>query len=106
VTLKTTHRPVVALPYNFEVHDIVMMALQQHPSEVWHSRAMDQFNWLYAESAERPKIMALACHPYLSGVPHRIGHVERTFEELLSKDGVAAWDGSKILDWYLTAKAA
>jgi peptidoglycan/xylan/chitin deacetylase (PgdA/CDA1 family) len=105
VTLKTTHKPVVALPYNFEIHDITMMALQHHPSEVWHSRAMDQFNWLYAEAAERPKILALACHPYLSGVPHRIGHVERTFEELLSKDGVVAWDGAKILDWYLTAKA-
>jgi peptidoglycan/xylan/chitin deacetylase (PgdA/CDA1 family) len=105
VTLKTTHKPVVALPYNFEVHDIVMMALQHHPSEVWHSRAMDQFNWLYAEAAERPKILALACHPYLSGVPHRIGHVERTFEDMLSTDGVVAWDGAKILDWYLTAKA-
>ena len=30
VTLKTTHKPVVALPYNFELHDIVMMALQNH----------------------------------------------------------------------------
>jgi hypothetical protein len=46
--------------------------------------------------------MAVACHPYLSGVPHRIGHVERTFAEILSHDGVVAWDGSKILDWYLT----
>jgi hypothetical protein len=34
-------------------------------------------------------------------VPHRIGHVQRTFEEILSRDGVVAWDGSKILDWYL-----
>lgn len=103
VTLKTTHKPVVALPYNFEIHDIVMMALQHHPSEVWHSRAMDHFNTLYAESAERPKIMALACHPYLSGVPHRIGHVERTFADILAHDGVVAWDGEKILDWYLKA---
>ena len=30
VTLKTTHKPVVALPYNFEIHDIVLMALQNH----------------------------------------------------------------------------
>ena len=57
---------------------------------------------LYAESAERPKFMAIACHPYLSGVPHRIGHVERTFAEILAHDGVVAWDGGKILDWYLT----
>jgi allantoinase len=103
VTLKTTHKPVVALPYNFEIHDIVMMALQHHPSEVWHTRALDHFNTLYAESAERPKIMAIACHPYLSGVPHRIGHVQRTFAEILAHDGVVAWNGEKILDWYLSA---
>ena len=101
VTLKTTHRPVVALPYNFELHDIVMMALQHHPSEVMHRRALDQFDCLYEESAERAKIMSIACLPYLSGVPHRIGHVRRTFEEILGRDDVVAWDGAKILDWYL-----
>jgi len=104
VTLKTTHKPVVALPYNFEIHDIVMMALQHHPSEVMYRRALDQFACLYAESEERPKVMAIACHPYLSGVPHRIGHVERTFEALLARPGVVAWDGAKILDWYLAQK--
>jgi allantoinase len=102
VTIETRHKPIVALPYNFEIHDIVMMALQNHPSDEWHGRALDHFDVLYAESAERPKFMAIACHPYLSGVPHRISHVERTFAEILSHDGVVAWDGSKILDWYLT----
>ena len=101
VTLKTTHKPVVALPYNFEIHDIVMMALQHHPSEEFHRRAMDAFACLYAESAKRAKIMAIACHPYLSGQPHRIGHVERTFTEILAQPGVACWNGETILDWYL-----
>jgi peptidoglycan/xylan/chitin deacetylase (PgdA/CDA1 family) len=101
VTLKTAHRPIVALPYNFEIHDIVMMALQHHPSEVMYSRALDQFRCLYDEAAERAKIMAIACHPYLSGAPHRIAHVQRAFEEILSHEGVVAWDGAKILDWYL-----
>jgi peptidoglycan/xylan/chitin deacetylase (PgdA/CDA1 family) len=104
VTLKTTHKPVVALPYNFEINDIVMMALQHLPSDQWHNRALDHFRTLYEESTERPKVMAMACHPYLSGVPHRIGHVERTFAELLAHDGVVAWDGAKILDWYLTER--
>jgi allantoinase len=100
VTLKTAHRPVVALPYNFEIHDIVMMALQHHPSDVMYSRALDQFRCLYDEATERAKIMAIACHPYLSGVPHRIAHVRRAFEEILGHDGVVAWDGARILDWY------
>jgi allantoinase len=101
VTLKTAHGPVVALPYNFEIHDIVLMALQHHPSDMMYARALDQFRCLYAESAERAKIMAIAMHPYLSGVPHRIAHVARTLEEILGHDGVVAWNGAKILDWYL-----
>ena len=48
VTLKTTHRPIVALPYNFEQHDIVMMALQHHTSDVMYRRSMDAFEWLYS----------------------------------------------------------
>jgi len=104
VTVKTTSRPIVALPYNFELHDIVMMALQYHASDIWYARAMDAFECLYAESAERPKVMAMACHMYLSGQPHRIRHVERAFEAILRHRGVVAWDGAKILDWYLAQR--
>ena len=56
-----------------------------------------------ASTPNRPsgaKIMAISCHPYLSGVPHRIAHVERTFADILAHDGVVAWDGARILDWY------
>ena len=102
VTLKTKHGDIVALPYTFEVHDIVMMNLQHHDSEEFHTRAMDHFKCLYAESAERAKIMAISCHPYLSGVPHRIAHVERTFADILGHDGVVSWTGEQILDWYKT----
>ena len=104
VTVATTTRPIVALPYNFELHDIVMMAIQHHASEVWHARALDHFETIYAESAERPKIMSIACHPYLSGAAHRIGHVERAFEAILARAGVVVWDGERILDWYLAQR--
>ncbi len=106
VRLKTKGKPIVALPYNFELHDIVLMALQYHTSDVFHSRVMDHFECLYDESAERAKVMAVACHPYLSGVPHRIRHVERAFAEMAARPGVVFWNGAQILDWYngLTAR--
>jgi len=104
VTIRTKSRPIVALPYNFEIHDIVMMALQHHASDVLYHRALDHFECLYEESAERPKIMAIACHPYLSGVPHRIRHVRRAFEAILGRKGVVAWNGERILDWYLSQR--
>ena len=105
VTLKTTSRPLVALPYNFELHDITMLAIQHHASDVFHARAMDHFECLYEESAERPKVMSIACHPYLAGVAHRIRHVERTFESILRRKGVVVWTGEQILDWYRNAVA-
>jgi len=104
VTLRTTTRPLVALPYNFELHDIVLMAVQHHRSDAFYERALEQFAVLYAESAERAKIMAVACHPYLSGVPHRVRHVERTLETILAHKGVVAWNGATILDWYLAQR--
>ena len=106
VTLKTARRPIVTLPYNFELHDIVLMALQHHPSDMIYRRTLDHFEWLYEEAADRAKIVAIACHPYLSGVPHRIAHVRRTFEHILGSDGVAVWDGAKILDWYLAQQTS
>jgi len=60
----------------------------------------------WRESAERPKFLSVAMHAYLSGMPHRIGHVERAFEDMLSRPGVACWNGAKILDWHLGQTAA
>jgi hypothetical protein len=48
--------------------------------------------------------MAIACHPYLSGQPHRIAYVERAYAEILQRPGVACWNGEKILDWYLATR--
>ena len=106
VTLKTTHKPMVALPYNFEQHDIVAMMLQNHTSDQIFRRSMDAFECLYRESAARAKIMSISVHPYISGVAHRTAYVERAFKEILSRPGVACWNGEKILDWYLTQKRA
>ena len=63
---------------------------------------MDHFECLYAESAERAKIMAIAVHPYLSGVPHRIGTSSAPSRKSCRTAAcVACWSGEKILDWYL-----
>jgi allantoinase len=40
VTLKTRFKDIVALPYNFELHDIVMMALQHNVSAEMFSRSL------------------------------------------------------------------
>jgi allantoinase len=39
-------------------------------------------------------------HPYLTGVPHRIGYVEQVLDYILSHDGVAFMTGEEIYNWY------
>ncbi len=98
---RTKHNPVAALPYNYELHDIVMMNIQNHLSHIYRDRALDYFNTLYEESLDgHPRVVALAMHSYLSGSPHRIAYVRETFETLLSHPGVVCWDGVQILDWF------
>src|SRR6185436_4647105 len=92
VRLATAHGSIVALPYNFELHDIVTMALQGHSSAETLTRSVSYFDCLHAESARRAKVMSIAHHPYLSGSPHRIADVERTYEYILAREGAVTWD--------------
>ena len=103
VDLATEHGPVVALPYNYELHDIVLFAIQHQRSDSYRHRSLDYFETLYDESRDRPKVMALAMHPYLSGSPHRIKYVREAFEHALARPGVVCMDGSQILDWHRAA---
>jgi hypothetical protein len=48
--------------------------------------------------------MAISVHPFLAGVPHRIGYVEDVFKHMLSKPDVLFWTGERILDWYLQVR--
>ena len=63
-------------------------------------RGVAQFDRLYAESADTTRIMAISLHPYVSGVPHRIGYLEELYRYITSKPGVNMWTGEQILDWY------
>ena len=98
--IQTATRPVVSIPYTVEMNDIAMMQIAHHPSSEWLQRGIDTFDRLWREGAAIPRVMAISIHPYISGVPHRIGYVEKLYRYILSREGVAMWTGEQILDWY------
>jgi allantoinase len=104
VDIKTAHGTVVSVPYTVEMNDISMMALQNHPSEEWLRRGMDQFDRLYKDGEKSARVMAISVHPYITGAPHRIGYLEKLYEYILQRPGVALWTGEEILDWYKKAR--
>jgi len=104
-TIRTRGGELVTLPYSLELNDIAMMVVQQHAAGEFVTRTMDYFERVYQEGKERAKIMAIAVHPYISGVPHRIKYFETVLRRLRKQKGVLFWNGEKILDWYQKARA-
>jgi peptidoglycan/xylan/chitin deacetylase (PgdA/CDA1 family) len=104
--LKTTTKPVVAMPYTVELNDVAISAVAQHSSDEMLTRGRRQFDRLYAESAETARVMSISLHPYLSGVPHRIGYVEELLDYISGHPGVAFWKGDRILDWFRSVSSS
>lgn len=61
---------------------------------------MAQYDRLHAEGAENARVMAISIHPYVTGVPHRIGMVERLLDYIGEKGGAKFMTASQIGDWY------
>lgn len=104
-TIHTAAGPLVSVPYSVELNDLPMMVLQHRPSAEWLTRCRDTFDRLYAEGAERPRVMAMAVHPYVSGVPHRIAAFEAVYDYIAQHDGVWMTTGEELCDWYLGASS-
>ena len=100
--IRTTAGPLVSVPYSIELNDIPMMVIQHHESRYWQERVRDQFDRLYAEGATQPRVMAIAVHPYIHGVPHRIRYFEAALDYVRKKKGVWLTTGEEIYEWYKT----
>ncbi len=102
VRIRTAKGHIVSVPYTLEVNDIPMMLLQHHSADEMLKRGAAQFDRLYAESETITRVMAVSVHPYITGVAHRIGWLEKLYEHMRAKPGVLFWTGEQILDWYVT----
>ena len=106
VRLKTRTQPIVNIPYTQECNDVAMMLIQHHPASEYASRALDQFEQIYADAESSARVMALVLHPYIMGAPHRLKYFRRAIETMRQKSGVLFWTGEQILDWYLGASVS
>ena len=100
VPIKTRSGRLVSVPYSVEINDVVISAVQQHRSDELLQRGRDQFDQLYREGADIPRVMAISIHPYLTGAPHRIRYLEALYDHILSHEGVLMCTGEDILDIY------
>jgi len=104
--LQTKHGTVLTMPYSVELNDIPVQMIQHHAAREFHERAVETATRLLAEAASPgplggAKVMSFAVHPYISGVPHRIGMLEALLDKLMAMEGAVFMQGRDIADWYL-----
>jgi allantoinase len=102
--IRTASGPLVTLPYSVELNDISMMIVKHHEAAYWRQSCIDYFDRLYKEGAERPRVMAMAIHPYISGQPHRIAYLEQVYEHINGHADVAHMNGAEIYAHYNAQK--
>ena len=94
-------RRLVSIPYSLEINDRPAFERFYRSSAEFEQMIRDQFDVLYRESERVAKVMAIALHPFLIGMPHRIGALENALDYICGHDGVWAATGSEIVDHFV-----
>src|SRR5262249_43440374 len=88
VWIETPAGNLLAVPYTLELNDSLLHAVERHPSDELFRRLEYTLEAFEPELAGGPRIVTLALHPHLMGVPHRIVHLARCLELLTSRSDV------------------
>jgi peptidoglycan/xylan/chitin deacetylase (PgdA/CDA1 family) len=99
------NRTLFSIPYSLQVNDTTQFFNQKATFEDFEKLTRAQFDCLYAEAGDVPRVMAIAIHPFVSGVPHWIGALDRALAHICAHEGVWRATGSEIIAHYAKAVA-
>jgi len=89
-------RRMVAMPYSQEINDKPVFERAHRTAAEFRDMICAQFDVLYREGAESGRVMAIAIHPYLTGVPHRIDAFDAALAHVCAHRGVWKATGAEI----------
>jgi peptidoglycan/xylan/chitin deacetylase (PgdA/CDA1 family) len=89
-------RTLISVPYSHEINDKPAFERFHRTADEFREMICRQFDVLYREGAKSGRVMAIALHPYLTGVPHRIGAFEAALEHISKHDRVWKTTGAEI----------
>ncbi len=94
-----------AIPYSTEINDKPAVEFHHVSAEAFDRMIRRQFDVLYREGAQSGRVMAIALHPYITGVPHRIDALDSALRYITSHRDVWLATGEEIIDHYLESGA-
>jgi allantoinase len=93
-------KPLISVPYSQELNDKPAFEKHNLTAAQFQEMICRQFDVLYREGAQSGRVMAIALHPYLTGVPHRIGALDKALEYICKHDRVWKATGAEIARHY------
>jgi allantoinase len=101
--MRTEHGPLLCLPYTWELNDVPIWAVQGQSSDELLKRLEATLAVLGREAQTQPRVLTLAMHPHIIGVPHRAYYLEKALDLLALRRDVVFVTSSEIADWYIAA---
>jgi allantoinase len=89
-----------AIPYSIELNDMPLFNTPSIDIEDFHRRICETFDVLYEEGGRNGRVMGIALHPFLIGVPHRIRYLDKALRHIATHDKVWFALGSEIIEAY------
>jgi allantoinase len=99
-------RGMISVPYSVELNDIMLFVAKSVSGEEFYRTIVDQFDQLYADSAQSGRVMALALHPFVIGQPFRQRYLAKALQYIASHAGVWLTTSDEIAAHYLNSTHA
>ncbi len=96
---------LASIPYSAEINDLPQFLRLGRTADEFETMMRRQFDTLYREGAESGRVMAICLHPFVIGVPHRIGALDSALAYITGHDDVWLATGAEIIDHYLESGA-
>jgi allantoinase len=93
-------KTLFSIPYSHVINDKPQYERDHRSADEFQTMICRQFDVLYREGADSGRVMAISVHPYLTGMPHRIGALEGALDYIGRHPNVWRATGSEIIAHY------
>jgi len=100
--MRTTGGPLLCLPYTWELNDVPIWVVQGQSSDELLKRLEASLAIFERELETQPRVLTLAMHPHVLGVPHRAYYLEKALDLLAARPDSVFMTSSQIADWFLS----
>lgn len=99
--LNTKRGKMISVPYSIEVNDIPLFVGKSFSGEDFYQLLVDQFDVLYEEGKHTGRVMCVALHPFVTGLPFRSKYLDKALAYITSHRDVWLPTSDEIAEWYV-----